>query len=159
MTNRPFRASHRARFNESDPAGILFFNEAFKIAHGAYEDFVQELGFTWDEWFKSSEWGVPIRHSECEHKGAIYPGSIVFTDVHLEELGESSFKIKYSLSSIGSFKKVLGASAPILCAEVRLVHMFVGNSDPESLRLKKIPIPSRIRERLKAYQMECLTSK
>lgn len=135
-----FIKTFQLRFRHADPAGILFFGNVYKIAHDTYEDFIQDLGFEWSEWFDNSDWAVPVRHSSAEHLLPLVPSKTYNVEVWVERLGKSSVTIKYAFVD----------DEHVYC-EVRLVHTFYS----KTLRTK-MSIPSEVYERLETYRQECL---
>lgn len=131
-----FKTPIQIRFHEADPAGIAFFANAYALAHSAYEKFVTEaLGFKWAEWFENETWGVPIRHSECEHLVPMKPGRTYDVVIKVEKLGESSLTLKYAFQEAGRDHAI-----------VTLVHTFI-----DVKALKKTTVPDLVRDRLKPY--------
>jgi acyl-CoA thioesterase FadM len=139
---RPYTAAVPIRFRQGDPVGISFFANVYPMAHDTFEDFVQHLGFDWKMWFANEEWGVPLRHTSCDYHQPLVPGTTPSISVLVEHLGESSLKMKYLIKN-----------GEKVAAEVTLVHTFV------SFKTRtKMPMPSVVRDRLEAYQRECLGS-
>ena len=137
-----FRATYPIRFRSGDPAGISFFANVYPLAHDAFEDFVQALGFEYKEWFQNPDWATPIRHSSCDYFAPLWPGGTVEIFVRIEKLGESSLTLKYLFNSSGQ-----------KCAEVTLVHTFI-----DIKKRAKTTIPSVVRDRLETYEREGLRS-
>ena len=130
------------RFHHGDPAGISFFANVYPMAHDTFEDFLQQLGFEWSLWFANEEWAVPLRHTSCDYFQPLFPGKQSTITVLVEHLGESSLKMKYLIKN-----------GDTMAAEVTLVHTFM------NIRTrKKMTMPSFVRDRLEAYQRECLSS-
>lgn len=140
MASAFFSHPIRLRFRQADPAGILFFGTVYPLAHDAYEEFIQHLGFEWKEWFQNPEWAVPIRHSSCEHYLPMTPAQTYHARVVADRIGESSFTLKY----------VFEESQKTYC-EVSLVHTFLNKKTREKMNL-----PSLVRERLETYKRQCL---
>ncbi len=127
------------RFHEADFRGILFFGRILQLAHTAYEEFVvAELGLTWDEWFATPEWLVPIKHAEATFHRPLRPGRSFQAEIEVARLSESSFEVVTRF--VG-----LGGSTQELCAETRTVHVFVDGS------FRKIAMPAAIRARLERH--------
>ena len=135
----PFSTVIPLRFRLGDPAGISFFANVYPLSHDTFEEFVQALGFEWKLWFANKEWGVPLRHTECDYHRPMIPGNDVEITVLVDKIGETSLAMKYIFRSLGH-----------VCAEVKMVHTFVDQS------MKKRSIPSEIRDRFETYQRECL---
>ncbi len=137
---QPFTLQVPIRFRQGDPAGISFFANVYPMAHDAFEDFVQSLGFDWKTWFANEEWGVPIRHSSCEYYQPLIPGRSCSITVLVDRVGESSATLKYIFKN----------KDQVAC-EVTLVHTFFKIKERA-----KMPIPSVVRDGLETYQRECL---
>jgi len=130
-----FQKDIQVRFREADPAGILFFGNAFALAHDCFEDFIQAAGFTWKEWFHTKEYLIPIRHTECNFLKPFQPGEKYQITASVAKLGDSSFQMKYVFSSS------LGTHA-----DVRMTHAFL-----DAKKHQKISVPETVRNRLKVY--------
>lgn len=143
MTDGIYQKSMTPQFHDADPAGIMFFGNAYAKAHGAYEGFVEHLGYSWREWFDNKTWAVPLRHSSCEHMAPMFPGQAYQVSCHLEKIGTSSFTMKYRF-----------ASTKAVHAEVTLVHTFI-----DIAKRAKCDMPSDVRERLEAYQLKSSSAK
>jgi acyl-CoA thioesterase FadM len=143
MTRHLFRKNFVTRFRQADPAGILFFAEAYEIAHDTFEDFLIELGLDWKHCFENREWALPIRHSECQHLAPLHPGLNYTVTVKIEKIGDSSLALNYEI-----------ADENRVCAEVKMVHACLNKKT-----MIKMSIPSEIRSRLETYQSQCLPPK
>jgi acyl-CoA thioesterase FadM len=132
----PFKKSVTLRFHEADPAGIMYFANAYSIAHTVYEELIEDLGFTWQEWFENPVWAAPIRKSECEYMRPIRPNTKLSIRAEVVRVGDSSFTSKYT------FEDQDGTSSRPYC-EVTLVHAFLYRSNG-----MKVSIPDHVRERL-----------
>ena len=127
------------RFREADPAGILFFGNIFGLAHDCFEDFIQATGMTWDEWFRTKDYMVPIRHSECNFLKPFFPGQKYTARVSVANIGDSSFQMKYVFSS-------KSPEGPKIHAEVLMVHTFL-----DAKSKQKISVPQPIRSHFLPY--------
>lgn len=128
------------RFDEGDPAGILFYGRLQELAHRVFEDFLlSEVVERWDAWFKAPDFIVPIRHAESTFHRPMLPGRTYDAMVVISKIGESSFEVWTRFFDAGGNDR-------ILCAETRVAHVF---ADPK--RFQKIPVPSALRARLEAH--------
>lgn len=106
-------------FHFADPAGILYFGQAFTMAHQAFEHFITDsLDIPWEEWFKNKEFIVPIRHAEVDYTSPILAGKNVSIEISISQLGKTSFT---SLYHFFQEKK--------LACTVALVHVFVNKEN------------------------------
>jgi YbgC/YbaW family acyl-CoA thioester hydrolase len=122
-------------FDEADGEGIVFFGNYFRLAHRALEQYLAQIGFPWEEWFKNQEFGVPLRHVEADYLRPLRPGDTFFAAVKVAEIGESSVTFDYE------FQDPSGKSL----AKLKTAHVFASRAD-----FRKIPIPASIRSRLQA---------
>lgn len=118
------------RFSQLDPAGILFFGEVFPLCAGVYEDFVQSLGFGWDEWFNHSETASPVKHAEAEYFRPLRGGQVYEAAVEVVSLRTSSLEVEFTLTQ-----------GETLHCRVRIVHVFISKTTGT-----KIAIPEAVRE-------------
>lgn len=130
-----FRTQKKITFRESDPAQIMFFGNIFGFAHDAFEEFIIAAGYTWKEWFRNSEYMIPIRHTEADFKAPFVPGETYDVSVSIASFGETSFKMKYVFSQNQKTH-----------ATVWMVHSVL------DLKTKsKVPLPEIMQKRLSVY--------
>lgn len=135
----PFTRTVTVRFDEGDPAGILFYGRVQELAHRVFEEFVvSELVERWEGWFGAADFIVPIRHAEATFRRPMRPGHSYEAQLSVGAVGESSFEVRVRFLE--------APPSGIVCAETRVVHVF---ADPRTFA--KIPIPSALRPRLEAH--------
>ncbi len=117
------------RFSQLDPAGILFFGEVFPLCAGVYEDFIQSLGFGWDEWFSHPETASPVKHASAEYFRPLRGGQVYEVCVDILSLSTSAFEVEFAIQ------------AEALHCRVRIVHVFISKASGA-----KIPVPDAVRE-------------
>ncbi|MCB0340967.1 MAG: acyl-CoA thioesterase [Pseudobdellovibrionaceae bacterium] len=132
-----FKKDFTVRFDQADPAGILFFGQAFFIAHQTIEEFVNHLGIEWKDWFQNGQWGVPIRHAEADFKRPLFPGHKYLAQLQIENLGNSSIRFQVKFFDGDS-----------VCAHLILSHVFTDVNT-----LKSRPIPEDLRKLLLPYEV------
>lgn len=138
MKVTPFHHTVSIRFQDADPAGILFFANAFRLAHDVYEKFIEHLGFSFQTWFQSSDWGVPIRHAECDYFKPLLPFETYTAEVFVDKVGSSSFTSRYVLKK-----------DDVTHCQIILAHTFVNMSDKQ-----KRNIPETIKSALELYERQ-----
>ncbi len=126
----PFTCEITPRFSQLDPAGILFFGEVFTICSAVYEDFLQTLGFDWQEWFNNPAYASPVRRAEAEYFKPLEGGRAYEVGVGILALGTSSFEVGYVFQRQGTAH-----------CRVRIVHVFI-----DAASRAKLPIPTSVRE-------------
>lgn len=119
-------------FHLADPAGVLFFGNAFILVHQAFEHFVlHQLVCPWNLWFQNPEWIVPIRHAEAQYFLSIQAGQECQIELAVSSLSNSSFTLSSSIQQNG------------LCCSIKTVHVFCHRETKQ-----KMPIPSALQSSL-----------
>lgn len=122
-------------FHLSDPAGIVFFANAFTLFHQAFEQFViHRLHHSWDAWFQNPEWFVPLRHAESSYLHPLLAGKECLIEIRIDTASTSSFTLS---SHIMQEEK--------LCCSLKTAHVFCSHTTK-----KKTTIPENIRVLLQA---------
>ena len=133
-----FKTTTRVRFREVDSGGILFFANIFRLAHDAYEQFIDHLGYSYEDWFANNDFAFPIRHCEADYTQPLFPGRDYEISVQIDKIGTTSFVTRYIFTYD---KKVVN--------QVKIAHTYF------NIRAKtKASLPLSIRERLEAYQRQ-----
>lgn len=132
-----FSIKHKINFSETDPGGILFFAEFFKIAHIAYERFFESLNLD-RNYFLDEKYILPIVHSEADYLSPVKFGDELECEVTVGELGTSSFELNYLLKN-----KTNNA------AKISTKHVAVLKQE-----FVKTELPNQLRERLKENQQK-----
>ena len=112
----PFVHHHRARFFEVDRAGIVFFGRVYEYCHAAFEELLCAIYGDLEEWFDQLEIGMPLVHSEADHRAPIRIGDPLIIELSVDRLSERSITFAY---------RILGEQDGRLRARVQLVHAFV----------------------------------
>jgi acyl-CoA thioesterase FadM len=121
------------KFYDADPAGIMFFANAFKLAHGVYEQFIKASPLGKD-FFINDSFVVPIIHSEADYSKPILPDSTLKASLEVSKLRDSSFELTCVFFNKESREEYL---------RVKTVHVFVHKSS-----WKKMPVPVDFRKYL-----------
>jgi len=121
------------KLHDTDMAGFLFFGHQFKIAHDAYEDFMEAVGLGFARLLHNAEFLLPIAHAEADYTAVLQVGDKLKVQVRAVNIGETSFTLAYNLVGID------GQSV----GTVKTVHVCVDNA-----RKEKIPLPEKLRKAL-----------
>jgi acyl-CoA thioesterase FadM len=122
-------------FYWGDSAGVMYFGHSFSIAHQVYERFVIEnLHYTWEDWFQNREWAIPVKHTEANFQNPLLPGKSCLVKMTIEEVKTSSFTSSYHFFQEG-----------LECCTVKIVHVFCSKKNQQ-----KQPIPATIKSLLQA---------
>ena len=54
------------RFEDADPAGVVFYPRAIALAHAAVEDLLRRSALGWDAWFASPHYAAPLRRAAAD---------------------------------------------------------------------------------------------
>ena len=129
--------SHRTvvRLHDTDAAGILFFAHQFKIAHDAYESFMEGSGNSFASIFRDQTMLIPIVHAEADYEAALEVGDYLSVRMVAEQIGDSSFALSYKL--VDNDDRVVGT--------VKTVHVCINRQSGE-----KISVPDKLRRALEA---------
>lgn len=126
-----FQSQFSIHFDECDPAGIVFFGHQFRFAHRLVEGYVQDAGISWNEWFESKEFGVPLVHAEADYRAPLFGGQSYLGRVQIKNIGESSVTFLSKIETLDGKP----------CSSLTTVHVFI-----DLKTQKKISIPKNIRD-------------
>lgn len=113
------------RLHHTDAAGLLFFAEQFKLAHDAYETFMESIGYPFAPLLKTSAYLLPIVHAEADFGAALNTGDKITIQLLAERIGDTSFTLAYALLRNGS--------EPV--GSVKTVHVLIDKRTGQSLAL------------------------
>ena len=130
-----FITTYKVAFSETDPGGILFFAEFFKIAHITYERFLDSLGLE-RNYFLDDEFILPIVHSRADYLSPVSFGDELTCELSVGNIGETSFELKYDLKNKGN-----------VASKVVTKHVAV-----KKKKFKKSSIPNDLLTKLKENQ-------
>ena len=91
ITENTFTVSRDIRFSDSDPAGIVFYAEFFRMFNDLFEDWlVKRLGIDFADQFQNEQRMFPLVHVEVDFKEARRMGQKMDLSLMLTKLGRSS---------------------------------------------------------------------
>jgi acyl-CoA thioesterase FadM len=108
----PFRCEAAITFDQSDPAGILFFGNVFPLAHRAFERMLADAGIAWADWFASDTWTIPITRASADFSAPLPAGRTAELEVVVADLRTSAFALSVTVIS-----PVRGFFTAFPCAE------------------------------------------
>ena len=126
-------------FDQCDPAGVLFYGQAFTIGHQTVECFLQHIGIPWADWFNHPEWIVPVRHAEADYTNKLHAG---------EKMKAILQVFKSKKSSVG-FRIELVNEENVVCVVVKSIHVFVDRKTGDKSR-----VPEDYAHRISRYLEE-----
>ncbi|MBK7104363.1 MAG: acyl-CoA thioesterase [Ignavibacteriae bacterium] len=127
-----FSTEYKIMFSDTDPGGIVFFANFFKIAHFAYEQFFTSFNLK-RNYFLDDEFVVPIVNSNADFKSPVKFGDVIICGVYVEKVGTTSFTLKYDMLVNNK-----------IVAEVKTNHVFVKKSN-----FVKTELPNDLKQILK----------
>ena len=130
-----FTTNYKITFCETDPGGILFFAEFFKIAHITYERFFDKLDLD-RNYFLDDKYILPIVHSSADYISPVKFGDELICELKVGEIGTTSFELLYILKKNNN-----------IAANVKTKHVVVLKDIFE-----KTTIPEKLLTRLKENQ-------
>lgn len=131
-----FIAYNQVRMHDTDMAGILYFPRQFRFAHDALEDFVESLGYTFDQVFRREKFVFVIVHAESDYFTTLHVGDKLEIQLSIEKIGKTSFTVVYNIYK----------SDKTLAGKVKTVHVTL-----ESVARVKMPIPDHFRKLLEQH--------
>jgi len=126
------------RFQDADPAGVLFFARAFDLFHQAYESLMAERGLPLGATIKEETFLLPIVHAEGQFKKPAEAGETVKVEVKTGRRGVTSFTLLFTMTN----------SAGDLLATGSTVHVAVDKQSgkPVALPPKVIAVLETLEE-------------
>ena len=125
-----FKISTGINFFDTDPGGIIFYANLFKIMHIAYEKFLS-LVESGKNYFQHNEIILPIIHSEADFLSPIRVHQNLSIEIMVTQLKKSSFELSYKVWDEDLNLKALG----------KTVHVSVDKST-----FNKIDLPVDLKE-------------
>ena len=113
-----FERALTIRFEDADPAGVVFYPRAIALAHGVVEDMIGQSAIGWKGWFASPTHAAPLRRAEAEFLRPMRPGEIFTARAQVEKLGTTSVTFR-----VGFFESN-GAPA----AQVTTTHVLISKA-------------------------------
>jgi len=119
------RQSITIRFEDADPAGVVFYPRAIALAHAAVEDLLRCSALGWDAWFASPHYAAPLRRAEADFFLPMKPGQSFEVCARVEKTGTSS------VTFLVEFLEAAGNTA----ARIRTVHVLIDKTTGQPLAL------------------------
>lgn len=119
-----YKTKIRINFFDTDPGGVLFFGNLFKIIHSAYEQMMESFNLS-RHYFNDPDFAIPIIHTEADYYHPMRTGDLVDVAIKVNQLRSSSFELSY---------EILAPNETIM-AEAKTVHLFVKKDGFEKTEL------------------------
>ena len=140
ITENTFTVSREIRFSDSDPAGIVFYAEFFRMFNDLFEDWlVKRLGIDFADQFQNEQRMFPLVHVEVDFKEARRMGQKMDLSLILTKLGRSS--ICYDIMGHDAGLEILRGSFVTCIASKK--------------SMRTIKIPAEFRLAMEEYMAAC----
>ena len=140
LPEQAYTIRRQIRFSHSDPAGIVFFAEFFRMFNDLFEDWLENcLGINFARQFQVEERMFPLVHVNADFKEARKMGQKLDLTLLVTKLGKSS--IAYDIIGHDGYLEILSASFVTCVASKRT--------------MKSTEIPDEIRAKIEEYMERC----
>lgn len=135
-----FTVRQKIRFGHSDPAGIVYYPEFFRMFNDLFEDWMEDgLGIDFPAQFLIEQRMFPLVHIEADFKEPRLIGQTMDLTFVLTKLGRSS--IGYTIYGHDDGLEVLEVSC-VTCIASKKTQ-------------KTIPLPAEMRSKMELYLALC----
>jgi 1,4-dihydroxy-2-naphthoyl-CoA hydrolase len=131
-----FTYKTKIHLHDTDAAGRIFFANQFTIIHDAYEQLLEDSGFSFQSMLKGHSYFLPIVHAESSYLMPLAVGDKIEVIIKVGHIGTTSFSFEYNL--------MRGRN---LVGTAKTVHVTVSNKTH-----KKMSLPKIMRDALAKYQ-------
>lgn len=140
VSDPSFRTEVHVRFEDCDPAGIVFYPRFLVMFNNLVEDWCRDgLKFSFNELVIQNKWGVPTVHLDVDFYKPSTLGDVLNASLYVHSLGRSSVKARIVLAGPDGVVRVKG--------NVVLVLMDLNEG-------RAIPFPNWLRERIESFVKE-----
>ena len=128
-----FKYETTVKLYDTDAAGIMFFGNYLRVAHDAYQAFLESCGFSFADALAEGKLLIPIVHADADYLQPLVVGDRLTVEMSASKISMHSFVLKYRLCRPDS--------TPV--AIVSTVHVTTNRSATE-----KIELPGPLRQAL-----------
>lgn len=90
-----FKKSYKVMLPDTDAAGILFFANYIKLAHYAYEEFMNEINHDLRFILDDADYLILIVHTEADYKSSLRLNDDYNLELSVTNIGRTSFTLRY----------------------------------------------------------------
>lgn len=120
-----YETSVTIRFEDADPAGIVFYPRAIALAHGVVEDLISQTALGWHGWFENHGLAAPVRHTEADFLAPMRAGEALRARAWVDRFGETS----------ATFAVEFAGQDGETRARIRTVHVLVDRTSQKPVAL------------------------
>ena len=125
-----FKYETTVKLYDTDAAGIVFFGNYIRIAHDAYQSYLEENGFSFAQTLRDRQVLIPIVHTEADYLQPAIVGDRLVIHMTCSKISAHSFVLRYLM------KRADGADL----AAVSTVHVMIELAGNQKIEL---PLPLR----------------
>ncbi|MDF1544844.1 MAG: thioesterase family protein [bacterium] len=134
-----FTSASKVRLHQTDAAGVLFFGDYFRIAHDAYEEFLESIEYNIRFVIEEANTLLLIVHAESDYRRPLRVGEQIETNIVVDKIGGSSFILRYEIRDTSQTR----------IADLTTVHVAADRCSG-----KKQSIPKELVEKLRPHLKE-----
>ena len=127
------RTDNTVKLTDTDAAGILFYGNYFKLAHDAYESFIDGIEFGLAYIINDADIWLLIAHAESDYRTSLRLGDKYAIEIRVDNIGRTSFTLKYDFLTLSGE----------LIASLKTVHVAVSKATG-----KPVSLPEKLRANL-----------
>ena len=84
------------RLSDTDAAGRVFFASLLRVAHDAFEAYMESIGQPLARFLRGDACSIAIVHAEADYRRPIHCGEKLEIRIGVERVGHTSFVITYN---------------------------------------------------------------
>jgi len=128
-----FKYETTVKLYDTDAAGIVFFGNYLRIAHDAYQTYLETNGFSFARALTEKKILIPIVHAEADYLQPSVVGERLTVEMTCSKISTHSFVLKY---------QVMRADGTLI-ATASTVHVMI-----ELAGNQKIEVPPQLKQAL-----------
>jgi YbgC/YbaW family acyl-CoA thioester hydrolase len=135
MQDKPvFQHKLTVPFQDIDAAGVVFYAHLFRYAHEAYEQVMQQIGYSLHALLAEGKYLLPLVHAAADYRRPLHHADKLHIELRLQRLGQTSFTLGYRFL----------AEDQTEYASLETVHTVLDRTTQRSL-----PLPDSLRDALR----------
>jgi len=89
--------SYSVKMFDTDASGFLFVGSQVRMAHEAFESFMESAGMGIAQILRASDYSLPIVRAETDYKAPSRVGDRLVIEMSAERIGSTSFTLVYRI--------------------------------------------------------------
>ncbi len=123
------------KLHMTDAAGVLFFGNYFTLAHDAYEQYMNTIGFNFHTIITDEPFLILIVHADADFLKPIHAGDAVRISMQADNIGRTSFTLGYQLATLDG----------TVIARLHTIHVVIKKKNQ-----RPVAIPEKLKKALEA---------